>query len=74
MLFSALIVPGSGHVLAGRPVRGLFYVFWIFSMGYITWMITDASVDFVLRCTGGILVWIASVAEINQIHLEEHKF
>ncbi|PLX34185.1 MAG: hypothetical protein C0604_02155 [Clostridiales bacterium] len=72
ILFSAIIVPGSGHVMCGKPVRGLVYVFWILSMGYISWMITDLSVNFVLRSTGGLLVWIASVAEMK-IQLIERK-
>ena len=71
IFFSAVLVPGSGHVLSKKPVRGLVYVFWIFSMGYISWMITDSSVNFVIRCTGGFLVWIASVAEIKMAIMRE---
>ncbi len=64
IIISSVIVPGSGHVFSNRPIRGLLYVFWIFSMGYITWMLTSDSVHFILRFTGGLLVWIASVVEI----------
>lgn len=64
IIISAVIFPGSGHVLSKKPVKGLMYVFWIISMGYISWMLTNSSVHFIIRCSGGLTVWIASVLEI----------
>jgi len=66
IIVCAIIVPGLGHVLTKKPVRGLIYVFWILSMSYITFMITTDEMPLTMRCFGGIAVWIASVIEIAE--------
>ena len=64
IILSASIVPGSGHVLINRPIRGLIYVFWVLSMGYITFMFTSVEIPFAYRISGGFAVWMASVIEL----------
>ena len=62
----ALVVPGSGHVLLGRPMRGLVFLFWMVIFGWLTFHLTSESVSFVGRLSGGIAVWALSVLEVSR--------
>lgn len=66
-LISAMIIPGSGHVVLKKPVRGLMLVFWMLAMGFITYNITDESISFLGRYAGGFLVYILSILEVWKI-------
>lgn len=63
MIFS-LLVPGSGHVLLGRPVRGLLLVLWMFFFGYITFHLTTKDISIIGRLSGGFAIWVVSIFEI----------
>lgn len=67
IIISAMIIPGSGHVILKKSVRGLMLVFWMLAMGYITYNITDESISIIGRYAGGLLVYILSVLEVLKI-------
>jgi hypothetical protein len=60
---AAVIIPGSGHVLLNRPMRGLLLLFWMIILGYITFRLTAENISAVGRLSGGIAVWAISVVE-----------
>jgi hypothetical protein len=64
---SAVVVPGSGHVLLGRPMRGLVLLFWMIILGYITFQLSNDTISPVGRFAGGIAVWALSVVEVWRI-------
>lgn len=66
-LVSTILIPGSGYVFLGRPMRGLVMLFWMIIFGYLTFHFSSPGVSFVGRISGGIAVWILSVAEVYRI-------
>jgi len=66
-IFVAIIIPGSGHVILKRELRGLMIVFWMIAMGFITYNLTDSSISFIGRYSGGFLVHILSILEVYNI-------
>ncbi len=66
-LLAAIIVPGSGHVILNKPLRGLFYILWIFMFGFITFKITGENISLIGRWSGGIAVWVFSVIEVGRM-------
>jgi hypothetical protein len=66
-IISAMIIPGSGHVILKKPVRGLMLVFWMIAMGFITYNITDETISFIGRYAGGLLVYLLSILEVWKI-------
>jgi hypothetical protein len=67
VIAAAIIVPGSGHVLQGRPMRGLLLLFWMIIFGYITFHLTRENVTMIGRLSGGIAVWAISVVEVAHL-------
>ncbi len=66
-VLAALIVPGSGHVLLGKSIRGLMMLFWMFVFGYITFQLTTVDISLVGRLSGGFAIWVLSVLEVYQL-------
>jgi len=66
-LIATILVPGSGYVFLGRPMRGLMMLFWMIIFGYLTFHFSSTSISFIGRISGGIVVWILSVAEVYRI-------
>ena len=60
----AALVPGSGHVALGKPVRGLIFVFWIVFFGALTNKLAGPEASFAGRYAGGIAIWAISVVEV----------
>lgn len=63
----AVLVPGSGHVVLGKPVRGLIFVFWIVFFGALTGKLAGPKASFTGSYAGGIAVWAISVVEVWRI-------
>ena len=64
---AAILVPGSGHVLLGRPMRGLLLLFWMIIFATITYHLTPETVSRVGRLSGGFAVWAISVVEVTRM-------
>ena len=67
VILSAILIPSSGHVLLGKPMRGLMLVFWMLAFGFITYHLTGPDISFWGRYSGGLLVWILSVLEVGRM-------
>lgn len=63
-LLSTILIPGSGYVFLGRPMRGLVMLFWMIIFGYLTFMISSPEISFIGRISGGLAVWMLSVIEV----------
>jgi hypothetical protein len=60
----AALVPGSGHVVLGKPARGLIFIFWIVFFGALTNKLAGPEASFVGRYAGGIAIWTLSVVDV----------
>ena len=67
IVLAAACVPGSGHVLLGRPMRGLILLFWMIIFAAITWHLAPDTVSRVGRLSGGFAVWAISVVEVARV-------
>ena len=67
ILILAAVIPGSGHVILGRPMRGLVFVFWIVIFGYVTYHLSGTHISLIGRLSGGIAVWTVSILEVNKM-------
>ena len=63
ILVSAFIIPSSGYVFLGKPVRGLLMLCWAFALGYITYQLTTPDISWPGRLSGGLAVWTLSILE-----------
>lgn len=61
VLASAVVLPGSGQVWNGDPVRGLIFVFFTMLLGGFTLMTASPEVSFVGRYAGGLFVWAMAI-------------
>jgi hypothetical protein len=68
IVLASLVVPGSGHVLMGKSLRGLLFVFWMAIMGYLTWQLTTPAISLIGRLSGGLAVWAISVLEVGRFN------
>lgn len=64
LMFLTIIVPSSGYVVIGKPIRGLLMLMWMFAFGYITFQLTNENISFIGRLSGGFAIWALSVMEV----------
>jgi hypothetical protein len=67
ILLLSILIPGMGHLLLGRQVRGLIFIFWIIIFTYITFQLSTPDISALGRLSGGIAVWLLSVLEVYKI-------
>jgi hypothetical protein len=67
VLLSAILLPGSGHVLAGEPVRGLAMQLFMVTLGWISWHITMSQQSLAGRLAGGLFIYAMSVTDAYRI-------
>jgi hypothetical protein len=67
VLAAGLLVPGSGHMLLGKPQRGLIFLFFILVLGWASYHIMPQTGSFVLRHAGGFLVYGLSALDAYKI-------
>jgi hypothetical protein len=72
VLASAIVLPASGHVLLGVPVRGLRFLFFIIVLGWITTKFAPPDASFVGRHAGGFLIYALSVLDAYKIARIRH--
>jgi hypothetical protein len=63
VLGAAIVLPASGHVILGVPVRGLQFLFFIVILAWVTAKIAPADAGFVGRHAGGFLIYALSILD-----------
>ncbi len=63
VLAVAVILPGMGYVLVGRPKRGFTMQMFMILMAMITWHLTTPEQSLVGRLAGGLFVYAMSIPE-----------
>ena len=63
ILALAIVLPGSGQVFNGEPVRGLMFVFFMLLLGGFTLQTAAPEVSIVGKLAGGIFVYAVSVVD-----------
>lgn len=61
VLASAILLPGSGQVWNGQPVRGLTFLFFLILLAGFTLKTAAPEVSLVGKFSGGIFVWAMAV-------------
>lgn len=64
IIAAAMIIPGAGYVLTGRPYRALIFLFFMGFFAYITFNLTGENISPIGRFAGGFAVWALSVMEL----------
>ena len=67
ILAGAILLPGSGHVLAGSPHRGLTLQMFMIALGWISWHLTTAQQSLVGRLAGGLFIYAISILDAYRI-------
>jgi len=64
-VFVGMLIPAAGHLMIGRPQRGFILLLWMLVMGFITYQLTDESISFVGRYSGGFAIYLLSVLDVH---------
>jgi len=64
IITAAVILPGSGYVLTGRPYRALTLLCFMGFFALITYNFTGENISPIGRFSGGIAIWCLSVVDI----------
>ncbi|ESW87223.1 hypothetical protein NKI32_23295 [Mesorhizobium sp. M0761] len=67
VLGAAIVLPASGHVILGVPVRGLQFLFFMVILAWVTAKIAPADASFVGRHAGGFLIYALSILDAYRI-------
>ncbi len=76
VLIAAILLPGFGHVLQGRPQRGLMFLFFMIVLGWAGSHVMPPTASFIGQNIGGIFVYGMSVIDAykwSKIKLETWK-
>jgi TM2 domain-containing membrane protein YozV len=63
----AFVLPGSGQVLNGDPIRGIIMQFFMLLGGFLTYQVAGPDISIIGRLAGGIAVYVFSVIDANGI-------
>jgi hypothetical protein len=67
VLGAAIVLPASGHVVLGVPVRGLQFLFFMVILAWVTTKIAPADAGFIGRHAGGFLIYALSILDAYKI-------
>jgi hypothetical protein len=67
VLAVAIILPGMGHVIVGRPKRGLTMQMFMIVLAMVTWHLTTPAQSLVGRLAGGLFVYALSIPEAYRL-------
>lgn len=59
----AVLLPGVGQVVNNTPARGVMFLFFIMSCGWVTMHLAPADASFVGRYAGGFLIYAISILD-----------
>ncbi len=77
VLFASLLVPGAGHVVLGKPQRGLMFLFFTIVLGWVSLRLMPETASVFARHVGGIFMYGMSVIDaykIARVNWETWKF
>lgn len=63
ILAAAVIVPGAGHVIRGKPQRGLMFLFFTLILGWVSLRLMPETASLFARHVGGIFIYGISVID-----------
>lgn len=63
VLAASVLLPGAGHVLQGKPQRGLMFLFFTIVFGWVSVRLMPDTASFFSRHVGGILIYGFSVID-----------
>jgi len=69
---SAVVLPGSGHVMLGVPARGLQFLFFMVILGWVTTKVAPPDASFIGRHAGGFLIYALSILDAYKIARIRH--
>ncbi|TIT04204.1 hypothetical protein [Mesorhizobium sp.] len=72
VLGAAIVLPGSGHVVLGVPVRGLQFLFFMAILAWVTAKIAPPDASFIGRHAGGVLIYALSILDAYKIARIRH--
>jgi len=72
VLGAAIVLPASGHVMLGVPVRGLQFLFFMVILGWITTKLAPADASFIGRHAGAFLIYAFSILDAYKIARVRH--
>lgn len=67
VLGAAIVLPASGHVILGVPVRGLRFLFFMVILAWVTARIAPPDASFIGRHAGGFLIYALSILDAYRI-------
>jgi hypothetical protein len=67
VLGAAIVLPASGHVILGVPVRGLQFLFFMVILAWVTARIAPPDASFIGRHAGGFLIYALSVLDAYKL-------
>ena len=62
-LFAAILLPGSGYVLAGEPKRGFTMQMFMIVFAIVTWHLAPAGASMIGKLSGGLFLYALSIPE-----------
>jgi hypothetical protein len=63
VLLIAILLPGVGQVINNTPARGMMMVFFMLSLGWITWHLTTPEHSFAGRYAGALFIYAIAVMD-----------
>lgn len=63
VLAAALLVPGAGHVIQGKPQRGMMFLFFTIVLGWVSLRLMPETASPFTRHVGGIFMYGMSVID-----------
>lgn len=67
VLAAAILLPASGHVLLGVPMRGLQFLFFMVILAWVTTKFAPEQATFIGRHAGGVFIYALSVLDAYKI-------
>ena len=72
VLGASIVLPASGHVILGVPVRGLQFLFFMVILAWVTAKIAPSDASFIGRHAGGFLIYALSVLDAYKLARIRH--
>ncbi len=63
VLLIAIVLPGVGQVVNNTPNRGIMFLFFIMSLGWVSMHLSPPDASFVGRYAGGFLIYAISILD-----------